>query len=143
MFLKVGETSTRTLAITVDPRSHARTYTATLIYELEGGAGVNPRLNAQVGQWAGGLAPSARAAIEGTAGMGFTYERTDSEEAEDLLSEKWPPDRWSRMIITLGARATGQTQALTSDLAGKVSVGSDAKAFLTLFSDGGFSITRS
>ncbi|MEU4689706.1 hypothetical protein [Actinoplanes sp. NPDC023714] len=143
VFIKVGETSTRTLAVTVDPRTRARTYTATLIYELGAGAGVNSMFSAQVGKWVGGLAPSAKAAIEGTAGVGFTYERGDSDDAEDVLGEKWPPDRWNRMIVTLGARATGQAQALGADLASKVSVGEDAKAFLTVFPDGGFSITRS
>ncbi|WP_306209291.1 hypothetical protein [Actinoplanes sp. RD1] len=140
---RAGGTSTRTAAVAVDPRTKQRAYTATLIYELEGGRNAAVKLTGTMSKWVGSLAPSAEAAILGTAGLGFTYDRPSRRDAEKILGERTPPDRWNRMIVVLGLRGAGEAKALKGDLASKLTVDAQAKGYLTVFPDGRFSVARS
>jgi hypothetical protein len=144
LIFQAGLASTRTLALTVDARTRNRTYLTTLIYEASGGGGINRSLNTSIGKWLPGLGPSAKASVEGAASIGFVYESHDETAAQGMLGKRLPPPGWSRLIITLGGNAAGSASTGLFDKGGgRLSVEVGTKAYLSLYTDRSFSVTRS
>lgn len=141
--LQIVALASRSSDVLVDPATGRRVYAATLGYGLGGGPENAIHLGLRTQGWLGQFAPALSAHVTDSARLEFVYDRARRQDAERILRQYAPSRDWNKLIVTLANEVAGSATAGIPDVIGVAAEGKeDGRAYLTMYSGGGFSISR-